>query len=122
MSRDDRPIPAGVLSWLDGVCGRGPGRAGQQQDLETLLDHCRDQARVAGPEAGWCWRPAGDSLGAAGANPWWTGRIAMTVEGFWWLALLVQCLALPGTLLPLLPGLIWLPIGAALWRLWRACW
>jgi hypothetical protein len=67
-------------------------------------------------------RPAGDSLGAAGANPWWTGRIAMTVEGFWWLALLVQCLALPGTLLPLLPGLIWLPIGAALWRLWRACW
>jgi hypothetical protein len=46
----------------------------------------------------------------------------MTVEGFWWLALLVQCLALPGTLLPLLPGLIWLPIGAALWRLWRACW
>lgn len=45
------------------------GRAGQQQDLETLLDHCRDQARVAGPEAGWCWRPAGltlvEAIGAA---------------------------------------------------------
>jgi len=49
----------------------------------------------------------------------------MTVEGFWWLALLVQCLALPGTLLPLLPGLIWLPIGAALWWLaagWSVAW
>ena len=45
------------------------GRAGQQQDLETLLDHCRDLARVAGPEAGWCWRPAGltlvEAIGAA---------------------------------------------------------
>jgi len=49
----------------------------------------------------------------------------MTVEGFWWLALLVQCLALPGTLPPLLPGLIWLPIGAALWWLaagWSVAW
>ena len=36
-------------------------------------------------------------------------------DGFWWIALLVQLLAVPGTLLPLLPGLIWLPVGAVIW-------
>ncbi|WP_216903972.1 DUF456 family protein [Synechococcus sp. CCY 9618] len=35
----------------------------------------------------------------------------------WWLALLIQALAIPGTLLPLLPGLALLPLGALLW-----CW
>jgi uncharacterized protein YqgC (DUF456 family) len=35
----------------------------------------------------------------------------------WWLALLVQVLAIPGTLLPVLPGLVLLPLGAGLW-----CW
>jgi|TARA_B100000073_G_scaffold323711_1_gene306024 hypothetical protein len=40
---------------------------------------------------------------------------AWTPDGFWWIALLVQCLAIPGTLLPLLPGLIWLPVGALVW-------
>jgi len=34
---------------------------------------------------------------------------------FWWMALLVQLLAIPGTLLPLLPGLIWLPVGGLIW-------
>jgi uncharacterized protein YqgC (DUF456 family) len=46
-------------------------------------------------------------------------------DRFWWLALLVQLLALPGTLLPLLPGLIWLPIGAGIWCLavgWAVAW
>jgi uncharacterized protein YqgC (DUF456 family) len=50
---------------------------------------------------------------------------AFASQGLWWLAFLVQCLALPGTLLPLLPGLIWLPIGAALWWLaagWSVAW
>jgi uncharacterized protein YqgC (DUF456 family) len=50
---------------------------------------------------------------------------AFASHGLWWLAFLVQCLALPGTLLPLLPGLIWLPIGAALWWLaagWSVAW
>ena len=35
----------------------------------------------------------------------------------WWAALVVQLLAIPGTLLPVLPGLALLPLGALLW-----CW
>lgn len=38
-------------------------------------------------------------------------------ELLWWLALLVQLAAIPGTLLPVLPGLVLLPLGAGLW-----CW
>ena len=38
-------------------------------------------------------------------------------ELLWWLALLMQLLAIPGTLLPVLPGLVLLPLGAGLW-----CW
>ena len=48
-----------------------------------------------------------------------------TLSWLWWLALLVQLLAVPGTLLPLLPGLIWLPVGAAIWWFavgWAAAW
>ena len=42
----------------------------------------------------------------------------MTTTGLlWWAALLVQLLAIPGTLLPVLPGLVLLPLGALLW-----CW
>jgi uncharacterized protein YqgC (DUF456 family) len=33
----------------------------------------------------------------------------------WWLALLIQALAIPGTLLPVLPGLALLPLGALVW-------
>ena len=39
----------------------------------------------------------------------WTG------EGVWRIALLVQLLSIPGSFLPLLPGLIWLPVGAIVW-------
>jgi uncharacterized protein YqgC (DUF456 family) len=47
---------------------------------------------------------------------------AMTaLDGFWWAALLIQLLAIPGTLLPLLPGLALLPLGAGLW-LWAVGW
>ena len=35
----------------------------------------------------------------------------------WWAALLIQLLAIPGTLFPVLPGLVLLPLGALLW-----CW
>lgn len=35
----------------------------------------------------------------------------------WWAALLIQVLAIPGTLFPVLPGLVLLPVGALLW-----CW
>ena len=38
-----------------------------------------------------------------------------TPDGVWWIALLVQLLAIPGTFLPLIPGLIWLPVGALVW-------
>lgn len=35
----------------------------------------------------------------------------------WWLALVIQLVAIPGTLFPVLPGLALLPLGAGLW-----CW
>jgi uncharacterized protein YqgC (DUF456 family) len=35
----------------------------------------------------------------------------------WWAALLIQAVAIPGTLLPVLPGLALLPLGALLWCL-----
>ena len=40
---------------------------------------------------------------------------AWTSDGVWWIALLVQLLSIPGSFLPLLPGLIWLPVGAIVW-------
>ena len=40
---------------------------------------------------------------------------AWTSDGVWWIALLVQLLAIPGSFLPLLPGLIWLPVGSLVW-------
>ena len=39
----------------------------------------------------------------------------------WWAALLIQALAIPGTLLPLMPGLALLPLGALLW-VWAVGW
>ncbi len=45
----------------------------------------------------------------------------MTADPIWWLALVIQLLAVPGTLLPVLPGLLWLPLGAALWC-WHVGW
>jgi uncharacterized protein YqgC (DUF456 family) len=39
----------------------------------------------------------------------------------WWAALLIQSLAIPGTLLPVLPGLALLPLGALLW-VWAVGW
>ena len=35
----------------------------------------------------------------------------------WWAAFLIQCCAIPGTLLPVLPGLALLPLGALVWCL-----
>jgi uncharacterized protein YqgC (DUF456 family) len=43
------------------------------------------------------------------------------VDGLWWAALAVQLLAIPGTLLPVLPGLALLPLGALLW-VWAVGW
>ena len=43
----------------------------------------------------------------------------------WWAALFVQVLAIPGTLLPVLPGLALLPLGALLWVAavgWATAW
>lgn len=39
------------------------------------------------------------------------------VDLLWWAAVAIQAVAIPGTLLPLLPGLVLLPLGALLW-----CW
>jgi uncharacterized protein YqgC (DUF456 family) len=39
------------------------------------------------------------------------------LDVIWWLALLIQLVAIPGTVLPVLPGLALLPVGAGLW-----CW
>jgi len=43
----------------------------------------------------------------------------------WWVALLIQLVAIPGTLLPVLPGLALLPLGALVWCLavgWSVGW
>ena len=43
----------------------------------------------------------------------------------WWAALLVQAMAIPGVLLPVLPGLVLLPLGALIWIAavgWQAGW
>ena len=51
--------------------------------------------------------------------------IPWSLDGWWWIALLVQLLAIPGTLLPLLPGLIWLPVGGLVWLAavgWQQAW
>ena len=45
----------------------------------------------------------------------------MPSDPIWWLAVVVQLLALPGSLLPVLPSLLWLPIGAGLW-VWNVGW
>jgi uncharacterized protein YqgC (DUF456 family) len=39
----------------------------------------------------------------------------------WWVALAIQALAIPGALLPVLPGLALLPLGALLW-IWAVGW
>jgi uncharacterized protein YqgC (DUF456 family) len=44
-----------------------------------------------------------------------------SLDLLWWIALLIQLLAIPGALLPLLPGLVLLPVGAGLW-LWAVGW
>jgi len=41
--------------------------------------------------------------------------LAPRTELLWWGALLIQAAAIPGTLLPVLPGLALLPLGALLW-------
>jgi uncharacterized protein YqgC (DUF456 family) len=41
--------------------------------------------------------------------------VAPRTELLWWGALLIQAAAIPGTLLPVLPGLALLPLGALLW-------
>jgi len=51
--------------------------------------------------------------------------IPWSSDWWWWIALLVQLLAIPGTLLPLLPGLIWLPVGGLIWTVavgWQQAW
>jgi len=51
--------------------------------------------------------------------------LAWSSFGFWWMDLLAQMLALPVTLLPILPGLIWLPMGPLVWMAavgWAKSW
>ena len=40
-----------------------------------------------------------------------------STDWLWWAALLLQVMAIPGALFPVLPGLVLLPLGALLW-----CW
>ena len=42
-------------------------------------------------------------------------------DWLWWAALAVQLTAIPGTLLPVVPGLALLPLGALIW-LWAVGW
>ncbi|KZR74494.1 DUF456 domain-containing protein [Prochlorococcus marinus] len=45
----------------------------------------------------------------------------MPADPIWWWAVGVQLLALPGALFPVLPSLLWLPLGAGLW-VWHVGW
>ena len=49
------------------------------------------------------------------------GLMSPSTSWLWWVALLVQAMAIPGTVLPLLPGLTLLPLGALLW-VWAVGW
>jgi len=42
-------------------------------------------------------------------------------DWLWWASVLLQLMAIPGTLLPVLPGLALLPLGALLW-IWGVGW
>ena len=42
-------------------------------------------------------------------------------DWLWWASVLLQFMAIPGTLLPVLPGLALLPLGALLW-IWGVGW
>jgi len=54
-------------------------------------------------------------LAVAGAIPLPALSALPRTELLWWGALLIQVAAIPGTLLPVLPGLALLPLGALLW-------
>jgi uncharacterized protein YqgC (DUF456 family) len=54
-------------------------------------------------------------LVVAGAFPLPALSALPRTELLWWGALLIQAAAIPGTLLPVLPGLALLPLGALLW-------
>ncbi len=49
------------------------------------------------------------------------GPLLSRTDLAWWAALVIQVAAIPGTLLPVLPGLALLPLGAGLW-LWAVGW
>ena len=42
-------------------------------------------------------------------------------DWLWWVSLLLQVMAIPGTLLPVLPGLVLLPLGTLIW-VWGVGW
>ena len=53
------------------------------------------------------------------------GPILARSDWLWWAALALQLLAIPGTLLPVLPGLALLPLGALIWVAavgWATAW
>jgi uncharacterized protein YqgC (DUF456 family) len=54
-------------------------------------------------------------LAVVGAIPLQDLSAQPRTELLWWGALLIQSAAIPGTLLPVLPGLALLPLGALLW-------
>lgn len=64
----------------------------------------------------------GDALHTAQGQLQALWRDPATLQALlWWLALAIQLAAIPGTLLPVLPGLALLPLGAGLW-LWVVGW
>ncbi len=66
--------------------------------------------------------PLGDALHTAQGQLQALWRDPATLQALlWWLALAIQLAAIPGTLLPVLPGLALLPLGAGLW-LWVVGW
>jgi uncharacterized protein YqgC (DUF456 family) len=82
---------------------------------DPLLDLLRAPL-LSGPS--WLLHPAALALPSLPPLPWHPSMPPVQrADLAWWGALLIQLMAIPGTLLPVLPGLALLPLGALVWCL-----
>jgi len=86
------------------------------ESLPALLHGLRHGPLLVGPS--FLIHPAALALPSLPPLPWHPSLPGLhRADLAWWGALLIQLLAIPGTLLPVLPGLALLPLGALVWCL-----
>jgi uncharacterized protein YqgC (DUF456 family) len=84
--------------------------------LPALLHGLRHGPHLVGPP--FLMHPAALALPSLPPLPWHPSLPPVQrADLAWWGALLIQLMAIPGTLLPVLPGLALLPLGALVWCL-----